>query len=149
VCLVSPEGKMVAHYRKNTPWPHPEKSWASAGTEVACCDTPYGRVGLAICFDIHSILEKYEPHNLWALLYPIAWVDTYPLARWFHNYLPSQRLKKFPHHVVGCNWSVDKNEDWLGYGFSTIYMRGGTVVNTAKTFYGPEIIYADLPFGNQ
>jgi F-type H+-transporting ATPase subunit gamma len=24
----------------------------------------------------HTILEKYQPHEIWALLYPIAWVDT-------------------------------------------------------------------------
>lgn len=47
-------------------------SWATAGTQVACYDTEYGRVGLAICFDIHTMLEKYKPHNLWTLLYPIA-----------------------------------------------------------------------------
>ena len=76
VCLVSPQGKLVAHYRKLTPWPHPEKSWATPGDRgVQVYDTEYGRVGLAICYDIHTILEKYRPKKIWALLYPIAWVD--------------------------------------------------------------------------
>ena len=56
VCLVSPKGKIVAHYRKLTPWPHPEKSWATPGDKgVQIYDTEYGRVGLAICYDIHTI----------------------------------------------------------------------------------------------
>jgi len=57
VCLANPRGELVAHYRKLTPWPYPEKSWATAGDRgIQTYDTEYGRVGLAICFDIHTIL---------------------------------------------------------------------------------------------
>jgi predicted amidohydrolase len=69
VCLASPAGEIVAHYRKLTPWPRPEKSWATDGDRgVQAVDTEYGRVGLAICFDIHTILEKYEGEHLDAAL---------------------------------------------------------------------------------
>jgi len=33
ICLVSPKGELVGHYRKNNPWPHPENSWATAGKD--------------------------------------------------------------------------------------------------------------------
>src|ERR1044071_2007751 len=60
VCLASPKGQLVGHYRKLAPWPYPEKSWATPGDRgVQTFDTEYGRVGLAICFDIHDILEQY------------------------------------------------------------------------------------------
>ena len=101
VALAAPSGKLAAHYRKLTPWPHPEQSWATAGDRgVQTFDTEYGRVGLAICFDIHTILERYKPHKLWALLYPIAWVDDDHPAEWFWHTLP-QRIKPFGHHVIG------------------------------------------------
>ena len=81
VSLVGPssgdrDGSALAHYRKNCPWPYPEKSWATPGEGVdgAIFDTEYGRVGMAICFDIHTILRKYRDSGLWALLYPVAWV---------------------------------------------------------------------------
>ena len=91
VCLVSPKGEIAAHYRKLNPWPHPEKSWATPGDRgVQIYDTEYGRVGLAICFDIYTILEKYKPHKIWALLYPIAWVDNDHPAHWFWYELPSR-----------------------------------------------------------
>ena len=45
-------------------------------------DTECGCAGLAICFNIHTILEKYEPHKIWALLYPIARVDDEHPADW-------------------------------------------------------------------
>jgi predicted amidohydrolase len=144
VCLASPSGELVAHYRKLTPWPHPEKSWATAGDRgVQTYDTEYGRVGLAICFDIHTILEKYEPHKIWALLYPIAWVDESHPADWFWHRLPA-RIAPFKHYVIGANWSVDERQKWFGYGFSTIFEPDGDILATAKSLYGSEIVYATI-----
>jgi predicted amidohydrolase len=144
VCLVSPKGELVAHSRKLTPWPHPEKSWATAGDRgVQVYDTEYGRVGLAICFDIHTILEKYQPHQIWALLYPIAWVDRNHPADWFWHQLPA-RVKPFKHYLIGANWSVDQEQPWFGYGFSTIISPEGEVIATAKSLYGSEIVYATI-----
>ena len=147
VCLVSPEGKLVAHYRKLTPWPYPEKSWATPGDRgVQVYDTEYGRVGLAICFDIHTILPKYKPHGIWALLYPIAWVDGAHPAEWFWHTLP-QRVAPFGHYVIGANWSVDEQQPWTGYGFSTVIGPKGEVLASAKSLHGSEIVYATIPVG--
>ena len=144
VCLVSPRGELVAHYRKLTPWPYPEKSWASPGDRgVQVYDTEYGRVGLAICYDIHTILPKYQKHKLWTLLYPIAWVDGTHPAEWFWHTLP-QRTAPFGHYVVGANWSVDEQQPWFGYGFSTIISPDGKVIASAKSLHGSEIVYATL-----
>jgi predicted amidohydrolase len=144
VCLASPEGQLVAHYRKLNPWPYPEKSWATPGDRgLQTYDTEYGRVGLAICFDIHSILDQYESESLWALLYPIAWVDQEHPADWFWHKLPAQ-LAPHKHYLVGANWSVDRPHRWRGYGFSTILAPDGQILATAKSLYGSEIIYADI-----
>ena len=144
VCLASPDGGLVAHYRKLNPWPYPEKSWATPGDRgIQIYDTEYGRVGLAICFDIHTILEDYEDQKLWALLYPIAWVDEEHPADWFWNRLP-QRVGKFQHYLIGANWSVDRPQRWRGYGFSTIIGPDGKVIASAKSLYGSEIVYADI-----
>jgi predicted amidohydrolase len=144
VCLASPAGQLVAHYRKLTPWPLPEKSWATPGDRgIQTFDTEYGRVGLAICFDIHTILERYEDQKLWALLYPIAWVDDEHPAEWYYHRLP-ERVGKFKHYVIGANWSVDEPQAWRGYGFSTIIGPNGKVLATAKSLYGSEIVYAEL-----
>jgi predicted amidohydrolase len=144
VCLANPDGKLVAHYRKLQPWPYPEKSWATPGDRgIQTFDTEYGRVGLAICFDIHTILEQYEPEKLWALLYPIAWVDEEHPADWFWHQLPA-RVSKFQHYLIGANWSVDRRQRWRGYGFSTIIGPDGQIVATAQSLYGSEIVYAQI-----
>jgi predicted amidohydrolase len=144
VCLMSPRGEMVAHYRKLTPWPHPEQSWATPGDRgIQVYDSEYGRMGLAICFDIHTILEKYQPRHIWALLYPIAWVDDNHPAEWFWHKLPA-RVAPFGHYVIGANWSVDQPQKWYGYGFSTVISPEGKVLASAKSLYGSEIVYATL-----
>lgn len=144
VCLAAPSGEIVAHYRKLTPWPFPEKSWATSGDrDVQTYDTEYGRVGLAICYDIHTILDRLQPKKIWALLYPIAWVANSHPADWFWHILP-ERIKPFAHYVVGANWSVDHPQPWFGYGFSTIYSPTGEVLATSHKLYGDEILYADL-----
>jgi len=149
VCLVSPAGELVAHYRKLTPWPIPEKSWATPGDRgVQYYDTEYGRVGLGICYDIHMILEKYQTNHLWALLYPIAWVDQNHPAEWFWHQLPA-RVAPFHHYLIGANWSVDGQQPWFGYGFSTIISPTGEVLASAKSLHGSEIVYATLATAQQ
>lgn len=145
VCLAAPDGRLVAHYRKLNPWPFPEQSWATRGDRgLQVVDTEYGRVGLAICFDIHTILADYDDQRLWALLYPIAWVDEEHPAHWFYHRLPDE-IGRHQHHLIGANWSVDRQERWRGYGFSTIITADGKVAATAKSLYGSEVVYADLP----
>ena len=117
---------------------------ATAG--LAVYDTEYGRVGLAICFDIHTILAHYANHRLWALLFPTAWVDEEHPADWFHHRLPSE-IAKHKFHVIGANWSVDRPQRWRGYGFSTIISAEGQVLATAKSLYGSEIVFAELASG--
>lgn len=147
VVLMGPDGRQVGHYRKLSPWPHPEQSWATEGDlGLANVETPYGRLGLAICFDVHSVFERYgaQPGGLWTLLYPIAWVSEGGDAEWFGKELPA-RAKAAGFHVVGANWSLDETHPWHGHGFSTIIARDGRVLAQAKTRLGTEIVLADLP----
>lgn len=147
VCLANPRGEMVLHYRKLKPWPFAEQSWATPGDRgLQAFDTEYGRVGLAICFDIHMTVVKYKDKDLWALLYPIAWADAEYPAEWFYHKLP-EKVKGFGHHLIGANWSVDEKQNWRGYGFSSIISREGRVLASAKSVLGSEIVYTDLPVG--
>lgn len=153
ITLVGPESTpdklALAHYQKNCPWPHPEKSWASPGVGVdeSTFDTPYGRVGLAICFDIHSILAKYADSELWALLYPIAWVgDT---GEWFASQLPDRLAEvNCPHYILGANWATVAPQSWKGAGGSSAYGPGGQLLAHASEprFRGcEEIVMLEIP----
>jgi predicted amidohydrolase len=143
-CLAAPDGRLVAHYRKLEPWPPTEQSWATPGERgLATFDTKYGRIGIAICYDIHTILPRYAERKLWALLFPSAWVDDGDPTDWFHHRLPAM-VACHGHYVIGANWSVGRPQRWRGYGHSTIIAPDGRVLATAKSLYGSEIVYADI-----
>jgi predicted amidohydrolase len=145
VCLADPRGQLVLHYRKLNPWPQAEKSWATAGDRgLQTYDTEYGRIGIAVCFDIHTILEDYENRKPWAILFPTAWADSQYPAEWFLEKLPA-RVKRFNHHLIAANWGVESRPTWRGFGFSSIISREGKVLASATKLFGSDIVYAALP----
>lgn len=54
-CIVSPDG-IVGTYRKIHPFGR-ESEWASAGDTPGVFDTPWGPVGVGICYDLYSFPE--------------------------------------------------------------------------------------------
>ena len=56
IVLVDPQGRIALHYRKLNPWPWAEQGWASPGDRGhQFLDTPYGRLGLLVCYDVNVI----------------------------------------------------------------------------------------------
>ncbi len=145
-CLIDPEGRVALHYRKLNPWPYPEDSWATPGDRgLAVAETPWGRMGLLICYDVHNIPERLAGAGAGTLLYPIAWVDVEG-SDWFEKDLP-EIARKHGVNIVGANWSVEKKQDWPGYGQSRIIDASGKILAAAETDLGEEIIYAEIETG--
>ena len=92
---------------------------------------------------VQEILEKYKPYKIWALLYPIAWVNDSHPVEWFWYELPN-RAKTYNHYIIGANWSVDEKQDWFGYGFSEIISPEGKILANSNRLYGSDIIYANI-----
>jgi nitrilase len=146
VVLASPEGECLLHYRKLNPWPFAERGWATKGNfGNVYVDTPYGRMGLLICYDIN-----YEPPNLKKLgidhlLYPIAWVDDKD-SDWYPVKLPNI-AKKNNINIIGANWTIPSNfePDWHGYGKTEIISREGKILAKTDRDIGETIVYAELP----
>ena len=143
IVLVDPEGRIALHYRKLNPWPWAERGWASPGDRGhQFIDTPYGRLGLLVCYDINFEPPKLKAKRVDHLLYCIAWVDS-PGSTWFSKRLP-QIAKEADVNIIGANWSVPERPEWHGYGQSLIIRRTGEVAAKVKSDLGNEIIYADL-----
>jgi predicted amidohydrolase len=141
--LVDPEGKIALHYRKLNPWPWAERGWASTGDRGhQFLDTPYGRLGLLICYDINFEPPKLKENRVDHLLYSIAWVDD-ANSDWFTKRLP-EIAKTSNINIIGANWSIPDHAGWSGYGHSLILLRDGTTAARVKNDIGNEIIYADL-----
>lgn len=143
--LVGPDGRILAHYRKRNPWPFAERGWAESGDlGNVVADTPLGRMGLLICYDIN-----FEPSNLKRmgidhLLYSIAWVDEAG-SRWFIRGLPAV-ARRNGFNIIGANWTVpaSSHPKWHGYGHSVIIDRRGRILAKAPGDKGESIIYARL-----
>ena len=144
--LVGPEGRILLHYRKRDPWPWAERGWATRGDRGnPVVDTPLGRLGLLICFDIHDQAEVMARLGVDTLLYSIAWVDD-PGSDWFTQRLPAiARANGF--HIVAANWTVPAQPapPWHGYGQSRIIDARGSVLTQVGDDLTEEIIYAELP----
>jgi predicted amidohydrolase len=142
--LVGPDGSVAMHYRKLNPWPWAERGWASRGDRGhQAIDTPFGRLGLLICYDINFEPPALKQDHVDHLLYSIAWVDE-PDSDWFTRRLPAI-AKDADINIIGANWSVPDRPGWHGYGKSRIILRTGEIAAAAKSDLGNEILYADLP----
>ena len=142
--LIAPDGQIALHYRKLNPWPWAEQGWASKGDRGhQVLDTPYGRLGLLICYDINYEPRAMKELNVDHLLYSIAWVDA-PRSDWFDRRLPDI-ARQSNMNIIGANWSVPDTPGWSGYGQSRIIRRDGTIIARPRSDIGNEILYADLP----
>ena len=144
--LMGPDGRMLIHYRKRNPWPWAECGWATDGDRGnPVADTPFGRLGLLICYDIHEQAKIMSRLKVDTLLYSIAWVDDED-SDWFTRGLPAV-AKANGFNIVAANWTVPKTPapKWHGYGQSRIISATGKVLAGAKDDLADEIVYAELP----
>ena len=144
--LLGPDGRMLIHYRKRNPWPWAECGWATDGDRGnPVVDTPFGRLGLLICYDIHEQAKIMSRLKVDTLLYSIAWVDDED-SDWFTKRLPDI-AKANGFNIVAANWTVPKTPapKWHGCGQSRIIDATGKVLAGAKDDLADEIVYAKLP----
>ena len=144
LCLVGPAGRLLVHYRKRDPWLYAERGWATPGDlGLPTADTPYGRLALLICYDIHEQAPRLKPKKVDTLLYAIAWVDDEG-SSWFDEDLP-RIARRNNLNIIGANWTVPRRPDWHGYGKTRIIARTGRILAKAKNDLAEETVYADLP----
>jgi len=146
--LLGPDGKVHCHYRKLNLWPPGDATWAQPGDRgPGLCDTPLGKLGLLICYDLSSgVMEKLKAAGATMALYPVGWVHPKPPADWFEKMLP-EKVKEWGVPLIAANWSVaelPQAGDACGYGFSTIYAADGRPLAGAGPD-GTDVIFADLP----
>lgn len=148
IVVVGPEGERAIHYRKRDPWQYAERGWAWVGNlGNPVVDTPYGRIGTIICFDIHDQGPVMAGLKVDHLLYCIAWVDDEG-SDWFEVRLPA-KAAEHDMNIIGANWCLPAGYDgpvWHGHGMSRIIARDGAVLAEAAddSEQPVEILYAEL-----
>jgi len=145
VLLADPSGEIVAHHRKQNLWSPGDGPWASDGElPLQVVETPYGKVGLMICYDVHKLARPLGEADADIVLYSVGWYG--PTKAWFGGIFPRNYVVPNGFNVVAANWSADSDAlGWEGIGCSSVIRRDGDVVAVAKKQRGPEIVVADLP----
>ena len=144
--LVGPDGRLLLHHRKQILWAPGDGTWATPGTKpLQVVTTPYGRLGLMICFEVHKLPKMLKEAKVDIVLYSVGWYG--PDTRgWYTDTFPRRYVVPNGFAVVAANWSANPGAPgWEGIGYSCIIGRDGKVLAMAKATRGAEIVVADLP----
>jgi predicted amidohydrolase len=128
--LYTPQGRLAGAYRKVHLWaPLGEAEYMAAGTALPTFALPWGRVALAICYDLRfpEQWRRYADARAEVVIIPAAW----PSRRVEHwRVLLRARAVENQCVVVGCNrvgGGADIAEDRFG-GHSAVVDPWGRVV---------------------
>ncbi|MCM8537321.1 MAG: carbon-nitrogen hydrolase family protein [Lentisphaeraceae bacterium] len=145
VVLANPKGEIVAHHRKQDLWKHGDSGWCSEGElEAQVVDTEYGRLGMMICYDVHSMPAKLAAKKVDIVLYSVGWYGP-NTEDWYKNRFPKKVVVPNKFSVIAANWSQEKGkEPWIGCGWSNVVYKNGVVLSISPKETGSEIVYADL-----
>ena len=144
--LFAPDGGLIAHHRKKALWTPGDSLWCSEGTlPVQVVDSPYGRLGLMICYDFHRLPEKLAEQKADIVLYSVGWYGPNEKS-WFSKQFPQKAVVPYGFSVVAANWSgVTEEDEWPGRGYSSVIAGDGTVLGMAQSVFGDEVVWADIP----
>ena len=144
--LLDPKGEIAAHHRKQTLWPPGDISaFEKANEKVQVVETEYGRLGLMICYEVHTRPPKLARAKADIVLYSVAWYGG-NTRNWFRNLFPRLHVKPHGYAVIAANWSSPlKGPSWAGAGYSAIYDASGKVLAQVDSARKPRVLVAELP----
>lgn len=150
----SPEGEIIAKHRKvhlfdiDVPGKitFKESDTLSPGGAVTVFDTPFCKVGVAICYDIRfpelSMLMKKQGAKM--IIFPGAFNLTTGPAHW--ELLQRARAVDNQLYVAAASPARGPEGGYQAWGHSTVISPWGEVVATCE--HGEAIVYADVDLEN-
>jgi predicted amidohydrolase len=105
--LIGPTGKLVGCYRKVCPARDEYRGGIATGSEFPVFDTPLGRIGMMICFDVHM------PEVARGLAANGAEIIALPIMGG-HPALARARAVENQVYLVTSTYSI--NDDWMQSG---------------------------------
>jgi len=144
--LLGPDGKLLLHHRKTHLWPPGDGLWASPGKKPPqAVTTPYGRLGLMICYEVHRLPKALKEAQVDIVLYSVGWYGP-NTEIWYTDIFPRRYVVPNGFAVVAANWSADRGAPgWEGHGYSCVIGRDGKVLAMARSTRGAELVLADVP----
>jgi len=139
--LFGPKGEVVGPYRKIHRFgPMAEDRWLEAGCEPGLFDPPWGKTGVAICYDLRfpGLFQRYALAGARLILLPSEW----PHPRLHHwRTLVQARAIENQCFVAAVN-RVGSDRDNAFCGHSMLVGPGGQVITEADE--SPELLIATI-----
>ncbi len=149
--VYSPTGEQVAKYRKmhlfdvqQQDVAFDESEYITAGEKLGVFQTPFGCVGLAICFDVRfaEMFIQLGTKGADLIVLPAAFHRETGKKHW--DLLLRARALDAQAFVAGCSLAAD-SQSFAAYGHSAVCAPDGTVL--ARAGEGEEILLCDLDLG--
>ncbi|TVQ86496.1 MAG: carbon-nitrogen hydrolase family protein [Deltaproteobacteria bacterium] len=150
--LLSPQGEVLGTYRKmhlfdvdhSAAVRFLESKTCKAGDQPAVIETPLGKIGLAICYDLRfpELFRWQVDHGAEILCVPSAFTATTGAAHW-HALLRARAIE-CQAYVIAPGQVGDHDDEGLRatYGHSLIVDPWGVVIGEASD--GPSLALAEL-----
>ncbi|XP_050415931.1 omega-amidase NIT2 [Patella vulgata] len=148
--IFNPEGKLIAKHRKihlfdiDVPGKirFQESEVLSPGSQYTTFDTPFCKVGVAICYDIRfaELGQAYARKGCQLLLYPGAFNMTTGPAHW--ELLQRGRALDNQLYVATISPARDEKAKYTAWGHSTVVNPWGDVISTTE--HEKTIVYSDI-----
>ena len=136
-CTVWLGGKIIASYRKihlfdiNIPdkVKFIESDILSPGSTPTIIETPYGKVGLGICFDLrfNNLSNYYAHHDCDIIVYPGSFTQYTGKLHW--ELLLRARAVDSQCWIIGVSTALNKELDYHSYGHSMVVEPWGKIVS--------------------
>lgn len=148
----SPEGEELARHRKvhlfdiDVPGGQrfKESDTLTAGNQITVVDTPLGKIGLAICFDIRfsELFRVMGAKGAQVILVPAAFNMTTGPVHWELAF--RSRAVDNQCFVAGCSPARDTQASYVAYGHSLVCNPWGTVLAQLDEKAGVQVVALDL-----
>ncbi|XP_076909595.1 deaminated glutathione amidase, chloroplastic/cytosolic-like [Bidens hawaiensis] len=124
-----------------------ESSFTEAGKEIVAVDSPFGRLGLTVCYDLR-FPEVYQQlrfhHGAQVLLIPAAFTKVTGEAHW--EVLLRARAIETQCYVIAAAQGGKHSEKRESYGDTLIIDPWGTVIGRLPDRASTGIVVADIDF---
>lgn len=147
---INPDGEIIAKHRKTHLFDVDiengirflESEYLSPGEDITVFDTPFGRAGLCICYDIRfpEMIRSLVLKGAQIIFVPAAFNMTTGPAHW--ETLFKARALDNQVYMAGISPARDVNGVYTAYGHSIITNPWGQIISEANE--GQEIIYGSI-----
>ena len=150
-CFVfGPDGHLLGKYRKmhlfdiNIPGriTFKESDTLSPGNDLLAFPTPWGKIGVGICYDIRfpELARVYQQLGVVLIAYPGAFNFTTGPAHW--KLLQRSRALDYQVFVAGVSPALVPTASYHSWGHSQVTDPWGTILGQARL--DPDVIVADI-----